>query len=386
LIGASIQADSKLPELETLLSTEAASGPLSVVVESGGATLVDSSITQISYRPERRLTVVYDTVDAEGTHLPVVLTAGEIPAEAALLESAGHRLGAWTAWRDPAIPGLALVLDPRTRRELLGSLGVPDVATTARMRSYRPGKRAVVEVTGDGVRLFVKTIRPKDVTALQEAHTALADSLPIPRSLGWSPEAGIVVLEPLPGVPLSSAPDQGPDARSVLGLLERIPSLDRKVSPRRRRLTTHLHLLRRVVANQEHCLQRIERAAESLVDFEPVPVHGDFHSGQILVSHRTLTGLVDIDTVGMGNRADDHANLLAHLHIIALRNPGGAAARYGELVYRAAVTQNATDDLRIRVAATMLGYASGPWSRQESGWPARVDRLIEAGCEWLPGD
>jgi hypothetical protein len=124
-----------------------------------------------------------------------------------------------------------MVLDRATRRELLEPLGVPDAPTSVRVRSYRPGKRAVVEVEGDGIRLFVKTIRPKDVAALQETHTALAGSLPIPRSLGWSPDTGIVVLEPMAGVPLSSAPDQGPDPGLLLGLLDRLPRLGGEPRP-----------------------------------------------------------------------------------------------------------------------------------------------------------
>lgn len=378
--------DSTLPEVETLLSGEAARGPLEAILDQSGARLASFSISQISYRPGRRITVAYDTVLTTRAHLPVVLAAGEIPPGAAVLESEGHRLGAWTAWKDPALPGLAMVLDRATRRELLKPLGVPDAPTSVRVRSYRPGKRAVVEVEGDGIRLFVKTIRPKDVEALQETHTALAGSLPIPRSLGWSPDTGIVVLEPMAGVPLSSAPDQGPDPGLLLGLLDRLPRLERRTPSRVTRLATHLRILRRIAPSQQRRLERIEQAARSLVDSEPTPVHGDFHSGQILVSRGALTGLVDVDTVGVGHLPDDYANLLAHLHVVALGDTSGGAARYGERCYRAAVPTADPVDLRVRVAATLVGYASGPWSRQEHGWPSRVDRLIEAACQWLPDD
>lgn len=380
-----VPTDPKLPELQTLLGQSAA-GPLETVLESGGDGLAGFSISQISYRPDRRAIVVYDTVSTTGTRLPVVLATGEIPEGAAILASGGDHIGAWTAWNDPSLPGLSTVLDAGARQTLLEPLGIGGAPTRVRMRSYRPGKRAVVEVTGEGVRLFVKTIRPKDIAALQEAHVALSAELPIPRSLGWSPDAGIVALEPLAGTPLSSAIDQAPDPRVVFELLDRLPRLERSVSSRRRRLSGHLRLLRRVAPQQENGLSRIEEAAEALEDPDPIPVHGDFHSGQILVSSGALTGLVDIDTVGVGNRTDDYANLLAHLHVVALRDTTGAAAQYGERVYATAAAASTGDDLRIRTAATMLGYASGPWSRQEPDWPKRVERLVKAAAEWLePG-
>ncbi|HEY5685181.1 MAG TPA: phosphotransferase [Acidimicrobiia bacterium] len=374
--------DPAVGEVELLLGPAAAE-PVEALIAQTGDGLEALEIGQISYRPGRRITVVYSATTGIGTRLPVVLGAGQIPDGATLLETGSTRLGGWIVPHDPALPGLAGLFDDRHRTELLAPLGVAPAPTTARLRSYRPGKRAVVEVTGAGIRLFVKTIRPDDVAALQEAHTALAPALPIPRSLGWSPEAGIVVLEPIGGTPLSQAVGHAPDPSTLFEVLDRIPPLDRRATSRKRKLAGHLRLLRRVAPHREPTLASIESAAGTLTDLEPAPVHGDFHTGQVLVDGGRLVGVVDIDTVGLGQPVDDCANLLAHLHVHALRDRSGATAAYGERAYAAARRRHEVTDLRIRTAATLLGYASGPWSRQESGWEGRVDRLVDAAAEWI---
>ena len=44
--------------------------------------------------------------------------------------------------------------------------------------------------------------------------------------------------------------------------------------------------------------------------------HGDFHEGQLFVTGGRITGVLDIDTVGPGRRADDLACLVAHLSTV----------------------------------------------------------------------
>ena len=43
------------------------------------------------------------------------------------------------------------------------------------------------------------------------------------------------------------------------------------------------------------------------------PTHGDFHEGQLFVAKWLITGVLDIDTIGPGRRADDLACMIAHL-------------------------------------------------------------------------
>ena len=115
-----------------------------------------------------------------------------------------------------------------------------------------------------------------------------------------------------------------------------------------------------------------------------VPVHGDFHSSQLLVSDRGVEGLVDVDTAGIGHRSDDLATLLAHLDMVAMDSPRGAAVRaYGSSVAR--VFDRIADPglLRRKVAAAILGFATGPFWIQQPGWPRATQRRLMRAEAWL---
>ena len=341
------------------------------------------AVSQISYRPGRRITAVYTVTAAGGDRRTVVLTAGEIPTGVTILESGPLRLGAWLFPHDPALPGLPLIFDEAARSTLLAPLGVDAAGASVATRSYRPGRRAVVEMRAGDTRLFVKAIPPSAAAALQRTHEEVARALPVPRSLGWNGDAGLVVLQALDGRPLSTAPDEGPDPAAILDLVDRIPHLDRAVQPRMRRVVAHARLARAIMPERAAAIDAIEEESRHIVDGPPRPVHGDLHSGQVLVRQGRLTGLIDVDTVGLGQPADDAANLIAHLHAVALGDKTGAAGRYGGRVFEAAVRRFDEPDLRRRVAATMLGYAVGPWSRQEAGWPSMVHGRIDGALDWI---
>ena len=59
----------------------------------------------------------------------------------------------------------------------------------------------------------------------------------------------------------------------------------------------------------------VDQVSGGLSGMEPgrEPTHGDFHEGQLFVSKGLITGMLDIDTMGPGRRADDLACMIAHL-------------------------------------------------------------------------
>ncbi|MGH9270798.1 MAG: hypothetical protein ACRDZ2_05960, partial [Ilumatobacteraceae bacterium] len=81
---------------------------------------------------------------------------------------------------------------------LLDEIGVGSDAVHLAVRSYRPGRRAVVEAAGRRGRLLLKVVRPAMVADLHATHRLLAPRVPVPDSLGWSDD-GIMVLPGLPG-------------------------------------------------------------------------------------------------------------------------------------------------------------------------------------------
>ena len=97
-----------------------------------------------------------------------------------------------------------------------------------------------------------------------------------------------------------------------------------------------------------------------------------------------VSGLIDVDTVGLGERSDDLASLIGHLHVSAL---GGNARLAGVAEGLLAGFERTVDRavLRPRIAAAVFGHAAGPWTRQADRWEGRVIERLDAAEAWLGG-
>jgi hypothetical protein len=104
-----------------------------------------------------------------------------------------------------------------------------------------------------------------------------------------------------------------------------------------------------------------------------------------MVRDGMATGLIDIDTAGLGERVDDLANLLAHIAVIAEAN---ITTRARAVAYGAELTKRFDSlvdprQLRLRVSAAILGYATGPFRVQEPNWRDGVERRVNLAEEWM---
>jgi aminoglycoside phosphotransferase (APT) family kinase protein len=125
-------------------------------------------------------------------------------------------------------------------------------------------------------------------------------------------------------------------------------------------------------------------AAAPAGEHEAVPVHGDFYEGQLLAEDGAVTGLLDVDTAGRGHRIDDWATLLAHLVVLEQVLPGAAALpRYRAELHAAALRRWPAGQLAPRVAAVLLGLATGPFRVQQQGWPERTAARLATAEEAL---
>ncbi len=113
-------------------------------------------------------------------------------------------------------------------------------------------------------------------------------------------------------------------------------------------------------------------------------VHGDFYDGQLLCTDHRVTGLVDVDTAGPGHRIDEWATLLAHLSVLALHGTA-PARRYGGRVLAHAEERFARCQLRPRVAAAVLGLATGPFRVQQAGWQRHTQARLRLAEQWAAG-
>jgi hypothetical protein len=98
------------------------------------------------------------------------------------------------------------------------------------------------------------------------------------------------------------------------------------------------------------------------------------------VADGRVTGLLDIDTVGPGRRADDLACLVAHLSTVQ-RMSTVQAARVSQLVRTWMPVFDARVDpveLRLRAAGVVVSLATGPYRGQEPRWEAETEQIVEA--------
>ncbi len=371
------------------------SGARLVGLRAMGASVQPSGAATVRYaaeivRPDGRRT--RGTVAAAtGTRIPSGATVVEVGAT-------GERLaaGVWRWPADPALPALAWAGRAAGAAGRLSALGLADGPVHLRVRSYRPGRRAVIEATtGTGV-LFLKVVRPGAVHRLVERHAVLQGAVPVPPVLAATAD-GAVVLPGWPGTPmraLVAAGGQGLPAPSALeAVLDALPAAAARVAPAGRgrpgealsRAGDHAAVLTAMAPDLRRRLDRLVAVLRSADrgQHAEVPVHGDFYESQLLVDAGSVVGLLDVDTLGRGHRIDDWATLLGHLVLLGAILPApGAALGYAAAVEEAALARWPATQLRPRVAAVLLGLAPGPFRVLQEDWAARTEQRIALAERW----
>ncbi len=395
-----------VPALELLLGPDAAA----ILAAAAGAYDADLTALRVAdahVAPTGGVRVRYlaDVRHADGgvrREVFVAATGDRIPAGAAVLagEFAGAsvEVGVWRWSQDPALPGMAVINDPARLAEVFEAAGlVPPPDPRVTVRAYRPGQRAVVEVASATVpaarRWFVKLVRPETVADLQLRHRLLGATLPVP-PVAAADERGLIVLPEAPGTVLRQAIDADaalPSPRALSEVLDALPTRLLDLPARRGHLQRiedsarvleltgtrgpgELAQLRASVADQ---LRSAATDARGTV----VPVHGDFYEAQVLVDDGRVSGIIDVDSAGPGERVDEWANLLGHLSVFGLGNPRAAA--YGAEVLAHVRSQTDAEDLAVRTAAVVFGLATGPFRTQREDWVQRTRQRLELSRRWL---
>ncbi len=310
----------------------------------------------------------------------------------------GRPMTVWRLADDPALPGLATATDVAGLGRLLQEVGVtaPPQVT---LRSYRPRRRAVVEVTCGGRRLFVKVLRPGRAGGLALRHALLHDAgMPVPPVLATTP-AGLVVTDALPGVGLrrvlrGDSPGAPPTGAELVHLLAALPDGVRAL-PRRRSWTDGaVHYARAIgtvlPAEADRAAHLAVAVGTAVGGCGPgdAPTHGDLHDHQLLVEGGRISALLDLDTVGPGRLADDLACPIAHLALTAMERPARTMALEPVVSDWLSACDDHVDpvELRHRVAGVLLSLALGPMRVQQVGWPDAVRARLDLTERWVePG-
>ncbi|MCR8670179.1 aminoglycoside phosphotransferase family protein [Agrococcus sp. HG114] len=309
-----------------------------------------------------------------------------------LLDATGRRLTAWVYPQDPALPSLPAVSYPEAAGVVLAKFGIAAEGASLRMESYRPGKRAVLQVETATERWFAKVVHPSLAATIHDLHERFRSALvPVPRSIGFS-DAGLVLLGELPGVPAIDVFDRIDRVRFASGLDE---------------LTAHIAQVPVAVGARESLARRVEWYADRMeetapvfarqtarlaarvrerYDATPVPrpvtIHGDLHLGQIFVADddpSRITGILDIDTAGLGDPADDRGALFGHVVVSAVEREAGTASGVALSAFADELQAGWRGDARVgAIAAThLLGHALANAGRGDDRGAATAQRLLE---------
>ncbi len=409
-----------------LLTGPEAGGLLGSAVSNAGGVLQSWELDHVDHRPGRSTKALYRTLvswpQLDGPHAApreelfgASAHIGEPEkdlrnAEQSLLMTDGDiTVRVWRYPNDPWLPMLARVCYPDVVGATLEELGVatgaaPGTALPLDVVSYRPGRRAVLRVQLARAAVYLKVMQPHRSGEIVERHQHLASAgVPVPAVLAH--HEGLVVLAELPGRPLARAVlEEGAAAcraEDLVALLDRLPA-SLYTAPLRAPWTDSAAFYAGIVGSSVPALgSRLDalvgaiRAGLADVDrrigLRPHDVvHGDFYEAQVFVDGGRVVGLLDIDTVGPGRRADDLACLLAHLSVLA---DYGATGRIAPEVHgrvERAITQWGAafadrvdpQELSLRAAGVVLSLATGPHRQQEAAWEAATEAIVRVAERW----
>lgn len=254
----------------------------------------------------------------------------------------------WVHPRDPVLTGLPWATNAAAvARGLFGGETDGEHAVLE-LAAYRPLRRAVIRATFKESAVYLKVPQPDLAAGLRRrVEVAAAAGLPVPPLLAIAPgenpaSTSVLALGALPGQSLhrrlSSVPDADFDPDALTDLLAGLPAAALEFPRRPSWSERVLDYAAASAAVLPACAERImncAREADAAVraaDAGPVvPVHGDFHGGNLLaLSGRggpELSGLLDLDGLGPGHRVDDLACFLGHLFVFAALNPSVHALR-----------------------------------------------------------
>lgn len=368
------------PEVDSLLSAE---------VARGGGSLVSWRLDHVDASPRRSTTATYKAlVDWPTGRREELLGAS--------MRVGDREVATWIYPNDPELPGLARAAFVEELAALLTEhrvLGVPVAPANLglEMVGYRPRRRAVLRLRvalREGERIFfIKVLRGRLFAGVRQRHELLLSSgVPAPQ-IALATSDYLLILKQLPGKPLARAifgPTPPCTAEGLITLLDAMPAAIAQL-PRRYPWADAVEHYHSMVVTAMPSLEPRMRALttqihQGLAGIEPghEPTHGDFHEGQVFVAGGHITGILDVDTVGPGRRADDLACLLAHLSTVRRMNPQQASRVQSLLQSWVPVFDQRVDpaELRLRAAAVVVSLATGPYRGQEPSWEAETDAII----------
>ena len=183
-------------------------------------------------------------------------------------------------------------------------------------------------------------------------------------------------------------PPAGAVAGRLFDLLDRLDDAELQGEPEAgsdARLRRHVRLLRAIVPEESARLERLREALSGAAPQPTVITHGDFHEGNILVGDPGISGLLDVDDAGPGERVDDLGVLIGRIWVLGHGRAGELALRYAADLLRRSEADVDPAELRRRVGVALVGRATGPFRNQLDGWREQTRARIALAERWAGG-
>ncbi len=392
------------PDGSKLLTSDEVGGLLRAAVQHAGGVLQSWALDHIDANPQRSTTATY-VASVEWPHgvrkelLGVSARAGGLARtdeRAAIFADGDREVAVWIYPKDPDLPGLERAAYPTEMAAVLNEyrvfptpVGVDQIRLD--MIGYRPRRRAVLKCTVSSPArvLYVKVLRERLFESVKQRHELLIEAgVPAPIILAATSDH-LLVLDELPGRPLARAifDDEAPTtAERLIRVLDAMPKTVAALERRPPWSDAVKHYARMVSQAVPPLQPRLdwmsEQISQGLAECPEgdEPTHGDFHEGQIFVRNGHVSGILDIDTVGPGRRADDLACLIAHLSTVQRMNARQAERVHALLRSWVPVFDERVDptELRLRAAAVIISLATGPYRSQEPHWERETHQIVDA--------
>ena len=377
---------------------------LRAAVQHAGGTLRSWSLDHVDANPQRSTTATY-TASVEWPHgvrqelLGVSARAGGLARtdeRAEIFADGDREVAVWIYPRDPDLPGLVRAAYPTEMASVLNEYRVFDTpvgvdALRLDMIGYRPRRRAVLKCTVSLPPrvLYVKVLRERLFDQVRLRHELLLEAgVPAPHIAAATSDQ-LLILDELPGRPLATAifdDDDPTTAERLIGVLDAMPASVAALERRPPWSDSVDHYSRMVTQALPSLGTRLEWLVARITDglagipLGDEPTHGDFHEGQVHVADGHVVGLLDVDTVGPGRRADDLACLVAHLSTVQRMNHRQAERVHHLIRTWVPVFDTRVDptELRLRAAAVIISLATGPYRSQEPHWERETAQIVDA--------
>jgi ATP-binding cassette subfamily B protein len=392
--------DAALPSLAALLDEERMAA---VLQRSLGPERILSRvrISDVRLKPQRELIVRYDVLaDETFTAVAIIHQRGRLakhvsrPAQIALARAVEGRaparspishddeVGALIQWLplDIDLPALATSQEFLAQRLCQEGLVVSNDPGEPELVSYKPLGRAVLRFDERVLKLYTGPGR------LASAAAALASlqsaDLPTPRLEAVLPDLRATVQATIDGRAPTDGAAIAEEAGGLLHALHRVPLATAPPLPAKARLgqaAKHAAVVASILPALEERLEALLRRLEERIptDGEAVLSHGDFESGQLLVTSDGLA-VVDLDDLCLAAPALDHANYAAHM---VDGNGNGVDAARRTLASLTAGYGSTVEDLDWHLAAALVCRAPAPFRRFRPEWPDRVEGVVRAAEE-----